>query len=782
MAKKRGYSRWSDEEEHALCSGVQQYGEGKWKRILADPRLGRTLLGRTNVDLKDKWRTMSSAEAASKSRWGIEQSHSPLRELPVSRAITRAVGANGAARARGMFIKGPEDELERVALSTGMTSSSSILSAEEDAPLPPAFACHKSGLIGLDSLADPRGHAHGEVQSQGKKRQHRGDIGARLQSTNLNLHISEDERVDKTPLEELCGLLPSEVSTQHRDNKPDHPVKQDMPQQDAVEVEAKKQKTDTCARSNSAGNGAHRPRPLLLHLWKAVAAATYAGPFRRLAALPDDYVGKIQKPCCLTSIRRRIEDDAAYSLKALERDLLLMMTNAMVFYKAGSVQYDMASQLKSYTRKLMKEHKDAAETATTCKEVVAVKAETSDDQRGVVCDIQLAEAIQRECEERSRKLLVASPSCDGLQPFHFEVTRKRRTSRASRTAATQNRIALQTQQQLGLATLHDTHSYDSSVSKVPTSEDKRRSRKQEEEEEEVAAMLVGISSGQAFDFGNSASCVTVKLHTGQGDHPPAMQVMEDLMLLDEALKRRAEKASKPESDEHREESAGLEAAASTTGTRQSSSASGLLTESRATGQQGFKHTEKGQAHRRRIGTAIEEMMEIDKRNSESTSHLLPSEVLSLKHKWQMRWQLQLAEVKVEEDIDKIVGSHSVQEELVERPSHSGDEGRNCSSRAAKDHEGVALASSTWLFPGGCSPPTSAGQAAASEESLLKETLLSRPGLSPSSQPSDAVHGLWCPRGSSIIQWGGGLQRPLPLRPIASNSLLRIKLSDNAPAL
>eukprot|EP00976_Prorocentrum_cordatum_P022853 466881-Prorocentrum_minimum.AAC.3 len=46
------YSRWNDDEEKALRQGVAKYGEGKWKRILADTALMKYLDGRTNVDLK----------------------------------------------------------------------------------------------------------------------------------------------------------------------------------------------------------------------------------------------------------------------------------------------------------------------------------------------------------------------------------------------------------------------------------------------------------------------------------------------------------------------------------------------------------------------------------------------------------------------------------------------------------------------------------------------------------------------------------------------------------
>lgn len=62
--RKRGYSRWTEEEETALRVGVTRYGEGKWKRILCDPELAKFFVDRSNVDLKDKWRTLLCADKA----------------------------------------------------------------------------------------------------------------------------------------------------------------------------------------------------------------------------------------------------------------------------------------------------------------------------------------------------------------------------------------------------------------------------------------------------------------------------------------------------------------------------------------------------------------------------------------------------------------------------------------------------------------------------------------------------------------------------------------------
>eukprot|EP00976_Prorocentrum_cordatum_P005147 101838-Prorocentrum_minimum.AAC.1 len=54
--KKRGYSRWNEDEEEALRQGVAKYGEGKWRKILADTALMKYLDGRTNIDLKVRLR------------------------------------------------------------------------------------------------------------------------------------------------------------------------------------------------------------------------------------------------------------------------------------------------------------------------------------------------------------------------------------------------------------------------------------------------------------------------------------------------------------------------------------------------------------------------------------------------------------------------------------------------------------------------------------------------------------------------------------------------------
>ncbi|KAL9224242.1 hypothetical protein vseg_000301 [Gypsophila vaccaria] len=53
--------KWTAEEEEALIDGIAKHGPGKWKCIQKDPQFHVHLSNRTNIDLKDKWRNMSTA-------------------------------------------------------------------------------------------------------------------------------------------------------------------------------------------------------------------------------------------------------------------------------------------------------------------------------------------------------------------------------------------------------------------------------------------------------------------------------------------------------------------------------------------------------------------------------------------------------------------------------------------------------------------------------------------------------------------------------------------------
>ncbi|KAL1565764.1 hypothetical protein AAHA92_01449 [Salvia divinorum] len=54
--RRRKARKWSLDEEQALRNGVERFGKGCWKRILDEYK--NEFDGRTDVDLKDKWRNM----------------------------------------------------------------------------------------------------------------------------------------------------------------------------------------------------------------------------------------------------------------------------------------------------------------------------------------------------------------------------------------------------------------------------------------------------------------------------------------------------------------------------------------------------------------------------------------------------------------------------------------------------------------------------------------------------------------------------------------------------
>ncbi|KAI3727749.1 hypothetical protein L6452_16369 [Arctium lappa] len=61
LLKRRPKRAWSFEEENALWIGVKKYGKGNWKLILT--MYPDVFVGRSVVDLKDKWRNMSRYES-----------------------------------------------------------------------------------------------------------------------------------------------------------------------------------------------------------------------------------------------------------------------------------------------------------------------------------------------------------------------------------------------------------------------------------------------------------------------------------------------------------------------------------------------------------------------------------------------------------------------------------------------------------------------------------------------------------------------------------------------
>lgn len=57
-AKMPNRRYWTDSEVAALKAGVARHGVGKWVSILRDDDFGPYLEDRTNINLKDKWRSL----------------------------------------------------------------------------------------------------------------------------------------------------------------------------------------------------------------------------------------------------------------------------------------------------------------------------------------------------------------------------------------------------------------------------------------------------------------------------------------------------------------------------------------------------------------------------------------------------------------------------------------------------------------------------------------------------------------------------------------------------
>ncbi|KAK9735832.1 hypothetical protein RND81_04G231300 [Saponaria officinalis] len=59
LSRRRERKRWTSLEEDTLREGVLKYGRGNWKFILLDAKFAEVFQGRTEVDLKDKWRNLT---------------------------------------------------------------------------------------------------------------------------------------------------------------------------------------------------------------------------------------------------------------------------------------------------------------------------------------------------------------------------------------------------------------------------------------------------------------------------------------------------------------------------------------------------------------------------------------------------------------------------------------------------------------------------------------------------------------------------------------------------
>ncbi|XP_017233009.1 telomere repeat-binding factor 1 [Daucus carota subsp. sativus] len=89
---------WTSEKEAALKAGVKKHGAGKWLTILKDPEFSGLSYLRSNVDLKDKWRSMSvianGRGSREKARLALERMHQSSKDDDSSMALAHLDQSN----------------------------------------------------------------------------------------------------------------------------------------------------------------------------------------------------------------------------------------------------------------------------------------------------------------------------------------------------------------------------------------------------------------------------------------------------------------------------------------------------------------------------------------------------------------------------------------------------------------------------------------------------------------------------------------------------------------
>ncbi|KAK3232643.1 hypothetical protein CYMTET_57016 [Cymbomonas tetramitiformis] len=367
MPKKRGYSRWNDEEEKALRTGVAKYGEGKWKRILADQALMRFLEGRTNVDLKDKWRTLSCAEAGRPTRPNPNSKssiRSATQKIAADQLKKRAEiiklrqaqtgGLLAADGTKQLDVTPPESEDEQTSddddKSDTQDSEDTALDEEE------AYTDDRRAVSEQKELREaataPQAKAAAK-RAPSKQSSGGGTDGGSETTVVRSADTNGESR--KTAVAPPATFIPPPVISPCPTTFPLSPADEQL----RVSILAAKRRTQKIW-SEVHGNSSveERRRRIaqaepLLEVWKAIASHKAAAPFRR--GVPEGEFEKynqlIRRPVDLTGIRRRLEGKLGAPCNASEfqRDLLLMLNNAMVYHEKDSPVWSLAVELKQHT-------------------------------------------------------------------------------------------------------------------------------------------------------------------------------------------------------------------------------------------------------------------------------------------------------------------------------------------------------------------------------------------------------------------------------------------------
>ncbi|KNE57042.1 hypothetical protein AMAG_02801 [Allomyces macrogynus ATCC 38327] len=168
QARPRQRKPWTEIEVEALLQGVKKYGIGGWVSILSDPDLAFDAR-RTSVDLKDKWRVLTTRRS--------RRSKGPLIDFA---SLPRAYKPHGArARAPRLPLTEPED----APAGTGPTNSaatpaaSGSASASSNGAGPAPRAAPAAGTTGQPRAAAPAPAAEPHAApAHTTAAQHRGPV------------------------------------------------------------------------------------------------------------------------------------------------------------------------------------------------------------------------------------------------------------------------------------------------------------------------------------------------------------------------------------------------------------------------------------------------------------------------------------------------------------------------------------------------------------------------------------------------------------------------------
>ncbi|CAN5967878.1 unnamed protein product [Sphagnum jensenii] len=237
----------------------------------------------------------------------------------------------------------------------------------------------------------------------------------------------------------------------------------------------------------------------LLEIWKAVSASKHAAPFRRPVASRGDYDAIVYQRMDLSTIRRHLENELTYSISDMHRDLILTVTNALVYNKKGSDVYNMALKLRAHITKLFEKE------VSTTKQKQRVSLSVPDQSRPVLNSkarpkqqfewLPLIEVGSRACKEQASNDRVSSEHLlsdnTGVDDLPLAPFKKHRTLRRLRPCISSDSVGLASSAEAISGAAMDSSS-----------------------EEEVAAMLICISSGHGFSCEPVQQAVTLKTETG----------------------------------------------------------------------------------------------------------------------------------------------------------------------------------------------------------------------------------------------------------------------------